>query len=96
MLMSHFEEPKLSDDEEPPTEQDKRKKLVRHTHTKIILQAEVFISALQSASFRLLMTEMAPCYSLYAVWQPRNKIKTLPKNKQTYISVKPRDNRHLW
>ncbi|CAG5924044.1 unnamed protein product, partial [Menidia menidia] len=26
MLMSHFEEPKLSDDEEPPTEQDKRKK----------------------------------------------------------------------
>uniref|UniRef100_A0A665X7J5 Importin-11 n=1 Tax=Echeneis naucrates TaxID=173247 RepID=A0A665X7J5_ECHNA len=27
MLMSHFEEPKLSDDEEPPTEQDKRKKL---------------------------------------------------------------------
>lgn len=41
MLMSHFEEPKLSDDEEPPTEQDKRKKLVRQTqtHTKIILQA---------------------------------------------------------
>lgn len=41
MLMSHFEEPKLSDDEEPPTEQDKRKKMVRlshahapmHTHT---------------------------------------------------------------
>lgn len=33
MLMSHFEEPKLSDDEEPPTEQDKRKKLVRHKHT---------------------------------------------------------------
>uniref|UniRef100_A0A8C6TNS2 Importin-11 n=1 Tax=Neogobius melanostomus TaxID=47308 RepID=A0A8C6TNS2_9GOBI len=29
MLMSHLEEPKLSDDEEPPTEQDKRKKLVR-------------------------------------------------------------------
>uniref|UniRef100_H2UL07 Importin-11 n=1 Tax=Takifugu rubripes TaxID=31033 RepID=H2UL07_TAKRU len=29
MLMSHFEEPKLSDDEEPPTEQDKRKKLRR-------------------------------------------------------------------
>uniref|UniRef100_A0A8C5N3U4 Importin-11 n=1 Tax=Gouania willdenowi TaxID=441366 RepID=A0A8C5N3U4_GOUWI len=28
MLMSHFEEPKLSDDEEPPTEQDKRKKLL--------------------------------------------------------------------
>lgn len=28
MLMSHFEEPKLTDDEEPPTEQDKRKKLV--------------------------------------------------------------------
>lgn len=26
--MSNFEEPKLSDDEEPPTEQDKRKKLV--------------------------------------------------------------------
>lgn len=41
MLMSHFEEPKLTDDEEPPTEQDKRKKLVRQTqtHTKIILQA---------------------------------------------------------
>lgn len=33
MLMSHFEEPKLSDDEEPPTEQDKRKKLVSLTHT---------------------------------------------------------------
>ncbi|KAF3695674.1 Importin-11 [Channa argus] len=29
MLMSHFEEPKLSDDEEPPTEQDKRKKLIQ-------------------------------------------------------------------
>ncbi|XP_068167834.1 importin-11 isoform X1 [Antennarius striatus] len=28
MLISHFEEPKLSDDEEPPTEQDKRKKLL--------------------------------------------------------------------
>ena len=28
MLMSNFEEPKLSEDEEPPTEQDKRKKLV--------------------------------------------------------------------
>lgn len=33
MLMSHFEEPKLSDDEEPPTEQDKRKKLVSPPHT---------------------------------------------------------------
>lgn len=40
MLMSHFEEPKLSDDEEPPTEQDKRKKLVSqtHTHTAQLLQ----------------------------------------------------------
>uniref|UniRef100_A0A9J7Z4M0 Importin-11 n=1 Tax=Cyprinus carpio carpio TaxID=630221 RepID=A0A9J7Z4M0_CYPCA len=28
MLMSHFEEPKLTDDEEPPTEQDKRRKLL--------------------------------------------------------------------
>uniref|UniRef100_A0AAQ4RYC2 Importin-11 n=1 Tax=Gasterosteus aculeatus aculeatus TaxID=481459 RepID=A0AAQ4RYC2_GASAC len=28
MLMSQFEEPKLSDDEEPPTEQDKRKKVL--------------------------------------------------------------------
>lgn len=28
MLMSNLEEPKLSDDEEPPTEQDKRKKLL--------------------------------------------------------------------
>uniref|UniRef100_A0A8C5A1W4 Importin 11 n=1 Tax=Gadus morhua TaxID=8049 RepID=A0A8C5A1W4_GADMO len=28
MLMSNFEEPKLSEDEEPPTEQDKRKKLL--------------------------------------------------------------------
>lgn len=26
--MSHFEEPKLTEDEEPPTEQDKRKKMV--------------------------------------------------------------------
>lgn len=34
MLMSHFEEPKLSDDEEPPTEQDKRKKLVSQTHSR--------------------------------------------------------------
>uniref|UniRef100_A0A8C3G460 Importin-11 n=1 Tax=Cyclopterus lumpus TaxID=8103 RepID=A0A8C3G460_CYCLU len=33
MLMSHFEEPKLSEDEEPPTEQDKRKKLVSQIHT---------------------------------------------------------------
>lgn len=28
MLMSHFEEPKATEDEEPPTEQDKRKKMV--------------------------------------------------------------------
>ncbi|NXE40165.1 IPO11 protein, partial [Ptilorrhoa leucosticta] len=28
MLMSHFEEPKVTEDEEPPTEQDKRKKLL--------------------------------------------------------------------
>ncbi|RXM97390.1 Importin-11 [Acipenser ruthenus] len=28
MLMSHFEEPKLTEDEEPPTEQDKRKKML--------------------------------------------------------------------
>uniref|UniRef100_A0A8C2H6J6 Uncharacterized protein n=1 Tax=Cyprinus carpio TaxID=7962 RepID=A0A8C2H6J6_CYPCA len=28
MLMSHFEEPKLTDDEEPPTEQVKKRKLV--------------------------------------------------------------------
>ena len=26
MLMSHLEEPKVTEDEEPPTEQDKRKK----------------------------------------------------------------------
>ncbi|XDV48853.1 hypothetical protein PO909_018208 [Leuciscus waleckii] len=31
MLMSHFEEPKLTDDEEPPTEQDKRRKQVSFT-----------------------------------------------------------------
>ncbi|XP_050802855.1 importin-11 isoform X2 [Gopherus flavomarginatus] len=28
MLMSHFEEPKVTEDEEPPTEQDKRKKML--------------------------------------------------------------------
>ncbi|XP_054664766.1 importin-11 isoform X2 [Grus americana] len=28
MLMSHFEEPKVTEDEEPPTEQDKRKKIL--------------------------------------------------------------------
>lgn len=28
MLMSHFEEPTATEDEEPPTEQDKRKKMV--------------------------------------------------------------------
>ncbi|RMC04493.1 hypothetical protein DUI87_18938 [Hirundo rustica rustica] len=28
MLMSHFEEPKATEDEEPPTEQDKRKKIL--------------------------------------------------------------------
>ncbi|XP_059692384.1 importin-11 isoform X2 [Haemorhous mexicanus] len=28
MLMSHFEEPKATEDEEPPTEQDKRKKML--------------------------------------------------------------------
>ncbi|XP_051847139.1 importin-11 isoform X2 [Antechinus flavipes] len=28
MLMSHFEEPKVAEDEEPPTEQDKRKKML--------------------------------------------------------------------
>lgn len=28
MLISHFEEPKVTEDEEPPTEQDKRKKMV--------------------------------------------------------------------
>lgn len=43
MLMIHFEEPKLSDEEEPPTEQDKRKKLVSqtyeaHTHMRVCIQ----------------------------------------------------------
>lgn len=28
MLMSHFEESNVTDDEEPPTEQDKRKKML--------------------------------------------------------------------
>uniref|UniRef100_A0A672V8B2 Importin-11 n=1 Tax=Strigops habroptila TaxID=2489341 RepID=A0A672V8B2_STRHB len=28
MLMAHFEQPKVTDDEEPPTEQDKRKKMI--------------------------------------------------------------------
>lgn len=36
--MSHFEEPKLSDDEEPPTEQDKRKKLVSEMHNSYTVQ----------------------------------------------------------
>ena len=40
MLMSHLEEPKLSDDEEPPTEQDKRKKLVRQKYTCTLKAAE--------------------------------------------------------
>lgn len=30
MLMSHLEEPKVTEDEEPPTEQDKRKKMVSY------------------------------------------------------------------
>lgn len=38
MLMSHFEEPKLSDDEEPPTEQDKRKKLVSEIRNSYTVQ----------------------------------------------------------
>lgn len=40
MLMSHFEEPKLSDDEEPPTEQDKRKKLVSQVRTLTIVHTQ--------------------------------------------------------
>lgn len=45
--MSHFEEPKLSDDEEPPTEQDKRKKLVsqiQHSHTHSIVTTKNLFS----------------------------------------------------
>ena len=30
--MSHHEEPKVTEDEEPPTEQDKRKKMVSYKH----------------------------------------------------------------
>ena len=30
MLMSHLEEPKVTEDEEPPTEQDNRKKIVSY------------------------------------------------------------------
>lgn len=33
MLMTHLEEPKVTEDEEPPTEQDKRKKMVSVTNT---------------------------------------------------------------
>uniref|UniRef100_A0A8C2B4P4 Uncharacterized protein n=1 Tax=Cyprinus carpio TaxID=7962 RepID=A0A8C2B4P4_CYPCA len=40
MLMSHLEEPKLTDDEEPPTEQDKKRKLV--TVHSISLQQFVY------------------------------------------------------
>ncbi len=61
MLMSHFEEPKLSDDEEPPTEQDKRKKLVSQTHAHsedVILQS---LKAFFSRCYLLILDfKMAP------------------------------------
>ncbi|XP_035392064.1 importin-11 isoform X2 [Electrophorus electricus] len=45
MLMNHLEEPKLSDDEEPPTEQDKRRKLVvQEFNTLVALYRELVIS----------------------------------------------------
>lgn len=81
MLMSHFDEPKLSDDEEPPTEQDKRKKRVRRTqtHTKIILQPFLHSKVPLSA---LLMTKTAH-YSfmqfgslLRSACEDRNKVKS--------------------
>ena len=51
MLMSHFEEPKLSDDEEPPTEQDKRKKLVSQTHTQLYTHSKDLILRLLKPFF---------------------------------------------
>lgn len=36
LLLSHFEEPKVTEDEEPPTEQDKRKKLVSFRCSSVI------------------------------------------------------------
>lgn len=38
MLMTHFEEPKVTEDEEPATEQDKRKKLVSLAHVASLKQ----------------------------------------------------------
>ncbi|KAK6313472.1 hypothetical protein J4Q44_G00168190 [Coregonus suidteri] len=52
MLMSHFEEPKLTDDEEPPTEQDKRKKL-------LALEDPVHSVSLQQYAYEKLKAQQA-------------------------------------
>ncbi|KAM6965632.1 importin-11 [Aplochiton taeniatus] len=52
MLMSHLEEPKLSDDEEPPTEQDKRKKM-------LALQDPVHSVSLQQFVYEKLKAQQA-------------------------------------
>lgn len=41
MLMSHLEEPKVTEDEEPPTEQDKRKKMVSYKSSSNIWESHV-------------------------------------------------------
>lgn len=97
MLMSHFEEPKLSDDEEPPTEQDKRKKLVglTQTQTNNFAGIAVFIPAQQSSSVCPLMAKLVPFYSFMQFGNHKTRLKTFSKNKEVFISVKYGDIEHI-
>uniref|UniRef100_A0A3B5LG57 Importin-7/11-like TPR repeats domain-containing protein n=1 Tax=Xiphophorus couchianus TaxID=32473 RepID=A0A3B5LG57_9TELE len=55
MLMIHFEEPKLSDEEEPPTEQDKRKKLVTNLNQYFVKSDFAVCTAANHVGFQSLL-----------------------------------------
>lgn len=55
MLMSHFEEPKVTEDEEPPTEQDKRKKTVSFEHLFLMLKLIFYYDKVVDFNFLALL-----------------------------------------
>lgn len=86
--MSHFEEPKLSDDEEPPTEQDKRKKMVSSPHTNTRMKHSGVTQRLTSSEMRLNKQPGAPLkmYIFFAAKITCGQIcpfrsRTVPHNK---------------
>lgn len=60
--MSHLEEPKVTEDEEPPTEQDKRKKMVSYKVASKIW--ENHISSLYSGDFEDTWWSVLPSVNL--------------------------------